>query len=193
MPLFHLSSLTIEQTQSVMKSMLFFCLGLSIATAIHAQDPYLLDPYFCNGGINIGGNPPWGNNPYQTYNVKNMAIASDDKIIVAGNQYPSYMPNGISGGHYAITRMNADGTLDTSFAQTGHKIFQSGTNGAPILELSSLIVLPDNKIIYAGKSTTNFPSQMVVFKLNNDGSFDNTFGTNGKVAFNSGSLVWHSL
>ncbi len=176
-----------------MKSLLFLCLGLSIATTIHAQDPYILDPYFGNNGVQIGKNPPWGSNQYRSYNVKNMAIGTDDKIILAGNQTPNFAPHFISGGNYAITRLNADGTLDTSFAGTGHKIFQSGANGAPILELNNLIVLPDSKIIYAGKSTSTFPSKMVVYKVNVDGSFDATFGTNGQVVFSSGPLSWHSL
>lgn len=177
-----------------MKSMLFLCLGLSLAaTFTHAQDPYIPDPYFGNNGVQISQNPAWGSNQYRSYNVKNMAIGTDDKIVIAGNQTPNFAPHFISGGNYAITRLNADGTLDTSFAGSGHKIFESGANGAPILELSSLIVLPDNKIIYAGKSTSTFPSKMVVYKVNVDGSFDAAFGTNGQVVFSSGPLSWHSL
>ena len=178
----------------MMKSIVSLCLSLSLTTSfIHAQDPYILDPYFGNNGVQISQNPAWGSNQYRSYNVKNMAIGTDDKIVIAGNQTPNFAPHFISGGNYAITRLNADGTLDTSFAGSGHKIFESGANGAPILELSSLIVLPDNKIIYAGKSTTTFPSKMVVYKVNVDGSFDATFGTNGQVVFSSGPLSWHSL
>lgn len=177
-----------------MKAVLFLCLGLSITTTFtHAQDPYYSDPNFGNGGVQVSSNPPWGNNQYRSYNVKNMAITPNDKIVVAGNQTPGFAPHFISGGNYAITRLNADGSLDNSFAGTGHKIFQSGSNGAPILELNNLIVLPDNKIIYAGRSTTTFPSKMVVFKINADGSFDATFGTNGQVIFSSGPLSWHSM
>lgn len=176
-----------------MKSMLFLCLGLSIATTIHAQDPYILDPYFGNSGVNIGGNPPWGNNPYRTYNVKNMAIASDDKIIVAGNQVPGFSPLGISGGHFAVSRMKADGSVDSSFAGTGHKVFQSGVDGAPLLTLDILKILPDNKLFYAGTQMTNPISKYVVFKMNTNGSFDNTFGTNGRAVISSGSGMWQSL
>lgn len=177
-----------------MRAMLFLCIGLSItSTFTYAQDPYFSDPNFGNGGVMVSSNPPWGNNQYRSYNVKNMAITPNDKILVAGNQTPGFAPHFISGGNYALTRLNADGTLDNSFAGTGHKIFQSGSNGAPILELSHLIALPDNKIIYAGRSTTTFPSKMVVFKINADGSFDANFGTNGQVVFSSGPLSWHSL
>ncbi len=179
-----------------MRSVLFLCLGLGLtasSTQAQNQNPYFLDPYFANSGVQVCNNPPWGPLQYRTYNVRNMTIAPDDKILVAGNQSPLFQPHGISGGHYAITRMKADGSLDSSFAGTGHKIFLSGSDGLPMLDMDQLIALPDNKIIYAGKSSTTYPSQMVVYKLNNDGSFDNTFGTNGKVLFNSGPLVWHSL
>lgn len=178
----------------MMKSIVSLCLGLGLASSsTYAQDPYILDPYFGNSGVQTSSNPAWGNGQYRSYNVKNMAIATDNKIVLAGNQSPNYAPHFISGGNYAITRLNADGSLDNTFAGTGHKVLQSGTDGAPILELNQLIVLPDNKIIYAGKSTTTFPSKMVVFKVNVDGSFDATFGTNGQVVFSSGPLSWHSL
>jgi uncharacterized delta-60 repeat protein len=180
----------------IMKSVLLLCFGVGLTASLaqaQNQNPYFLDPYFANNGVQVCNNPPWGPLQYRTYNVRNMTIAPDDKILVAGNQTPLFQPHGISGGHYAITRMKADGSLDSSFAGTGHKIFLSGSDGLPMLDMDQLIALPDNKIIYAGKSSTMYPSQMVVYKLNNDGSFDNTFGTNGKVLFNSGPLVWHSL
>jgi len=179
-----------------MKSMLFFCLSFGLSASLvqaQNQNPYLLDPYFGNAGVQVSTNPPWGTLQYRSYNVKNMAIGADDKIVLAGNQTPNFAPHFLSGGNYAITRLNANGTLDTSFAGTGHKILQSGANGAPVLELNHLIVLPDNKIIYAGTATATFPSNMVIYKVNVDGSFDATFGTNGQVVFSSGPLVWHSL
>lgn len=64
-----------------------------------------------------------------------MAIGTDDKIVLAGNQTLDFAPYFLSGGHYAVTRLNADGTLDSSFAETGHKVFQSVANGAPVFRI----------------------------------------------------------
>lgn len=176
-----------------MKSLLFFCLGLNIATTVHAQDPYILDPYFANGGVAVGTNPPWGTLQYGSYNVRTMTIGADDKIVFSGNQSVNFSPIGISGGHYAITRMKADGTMDSSFAINGHKVFSSGDNGNPILIMDVLKILPDNKMLYAGSQSSNPYSKYVVFKVNADGSFDNTFGTNGRAVISSGPGMWQAL
>ncbi len=179
-----------------MRSVLFLCLGLSLTTSLvqaQNQNPYFLDPYFGNGGVQVSTNPPWGNLQYRTYNVKNMTVASDDKILVAGNKTPLFQPHGISGGHYAVSRMKADGTVDSSFAVNGHKVFISGADGAPLLTMGILKTLPDNKILYAGTQMTNSISKYVVFKMNTDGSFDNTFGTNGRNVISAGTAMWHSL
>ncbi len=172
-----------------MKSMLFFCLGLSIATTIHAQDPYIRDPYFANGGVAVGTNPPWGTLQYGSYSVRTMTIGADDKIVFSGNQSVNFSPIGISGGHYAITRMKADGTMDSSFAVNGHKVFSSGDNGNPILTMDVLKILPDNKMLYAGRQLSNMIDKIVVFKMNSDGSFDNTFGSNGRAVISVGNAL----
>lgn len=178
-----------------MKSILALGITLSLTAAAIAQSPapFILDPYFANNGVKVGTNPPWGNLQYRTYNVRTITIGADDKIVISGNQTPLFQPHGISGGHYAVSRMKADGTVDSSFATNGHKTFNSGADGAPILTMDVLKILPDNKLLYAGTQMTNPLSKYVVFKMNTDGSFDNSFGTNGRAVVSSGTAMWHSL
>jgi len=180
----------------MMKSILFLCIGLGLTTSFaqaQNQNPYFLDPNFADGGVAVGTNPPWGTLQYRTYNVRTMTIGADDKIVFSGNQSPLFSPLGISGGHYAITRMKADGTMDSSFAVNGHKVFSSGDNGNPILTMNFLKILPDNKMLYAGSQASNPIERYVVFKMNADGSFDNTFGTNGRAVISVGPAMWSNL
>jgi uncharacterized delta-60 repeat protein len=95
------------------------------------------------------------------------AVQSDGKIIIAGS-FTSY--NGVPQNR--IARLNANGTLDGSFA------IQSGPND----QISTLAIQPDGKIIIAG-FFTSFAGDTTrrIARLNPNGSVDGTF--NPHVAF----------
>ncbi len=88
----------------------------------------------------------------------------------------------------AVLRLNADGTLDTSF----------GTNGVAIHDLSTgvlvgnsfladsvwhLVVQPDDKIVFSGGQVRpgGTDTDFVMVRLLQDGAADTSFGTGGKV------------
>src|SRR6185369_7533814 len=78
----------------------------------------------------------------------------------------------LAGANFAIARYNSDGSLDTNF----------GTNGKVIAGFSqaySIVIQSDSKIIVAG--TASDPFSLALVRLNEDGSFDTTFGINGEV------------
>jgi len=103
-------------------------------------------------------------------------VQPDGKIIVAGN---FDIINGIQvnqggSGSASISRLNSDGSLDTSFNATM-------TNGIPDV----FIIQPDGKIIVAPDDTfgsndtlTIDGIQRPVFRLNSDGSRDTSFNLN---------------
>lgn len=176
----------------IMKRIFFlsFITGLSIFTAT-AQNPYFLDTSFGISGVHVVPNPLFGSSPYKMDKVWNMAIAPDNKIVLGGNLGATYAPQGI-GGDWAITRLKANGQLDSSFNSTGHLKF-SGSNQPDAKELNNLVVLPDHKILYAGKSSVSSNSKIIVFKINEDGSFDSSFGQNGVTHFSAGPGSFNSL
>lgn len=108
--------------------------------------------------------------------IKRIALQSDGKIIAAGR-------SGSSIAYATVARINPDGTLDTTFGTGGKTIRIAGTES----DIYSLTVLPNNKIIVVGY-ILNSNSDIQVLKLNEDGSFDTSFGTNGVVVLNFGSL-----
>jgi len=93
--------------------------------------------------------------------IQAMAVQPDHKIIIGGD-FLNY--GGLS--KKRLTRLNGDGTLDTSF-NVG-----SGANKL----ITSVTLQPDGKIIVTGEFTIfNNTSKKRIVRLNADGSIDQTF------------------
>lgn len=125
---------------------LFFFLVIG---GIYAQTD-VIDPSFnakIGGGANI--------------NVACVTVQTDGKVIIAG-EFTNYAYSSKNG----IARLNADGTLDTTF-DVG-----TGANAS----IASIAVLPNGQIMIAGYFTTyNGIVANRIARLNTDGSFDPTF------------------
>ncbi|TAE31352.1 MAG: hypothetical protein EAZ92_02995, partial [Candidatus Kapaibacterium sp.] len=123
-----------------------------------------------DGSVDTGFNTTGTGLDDITYSIR---IQSDNKILVAG-AFTQY--DGVPRSR--IARLNADGTLDATFTQTG-----TGFNN----QISRIELQSDGKILvgglftsYNGTPTSNFA------RLNTDGSLDPTFvqtgtGFNGQV------------
>ncbi|HYY56460.1 MAG TPA: hypothetical protein VE842_03955, partial [Pyrinomonadaceae bacterium] len=91
-----------------------------------------------------------------------LALQPDGKVIVGGN-FSKY--NGID--IISIARLNADGTLDTTFNQGGF-----GTDAT----IFDIVLQPDGKILIAGSFTQyNRVARSRIARLNADGTLDTTF------------------
>jgi uncharacterized delta-60 repeat protein len=98
--------------------------------------------------------------------VQPLAIQADQKIVVGGF-FTTF--NGVTVNR--IARLNADGTLDTTFDTNTGTGFSDTVN--------SLTVQPDGKIVVAGQfSTFNGVTVNRIVRLNADGTLDTTFDTN---------------
>ena len=137
-----------------------------------------LDPTFGVGGKQFvtvfNSQPVFGNHNF----AEDIVVQPDGKILVAGAAW--IIPNG---NDFVILRFNTDGTLDSSFAEGG--IFRY-TFGPVDDHLYGIALQPDGKIVAAGKgqlgNTTD--TAFVVIRLNPNGTFDQTFGSNGVVTTN---------
>lgn len=93
--------------------------------------------------------------------VKEIVVQEDDKILIGG-QFTSY--DGISKNR--ITRLNADGSLDTAFD------IGTGVNET----VSSIALQTDGKILIAGNFTSYSNTlRGRLARINTDGTIDNTF------------------
>jgi uncharacterized delta-60 repeat protein len=103
---------------------------------------------------------------YQRIDAASIALQSDGKMVVAGNN---------SNGYPVFVRYNMDGSADMTF----------GTNGVVMIQSmaisNSLAIQADSKILIAGTITLQGPGTRIiaVTRLNQDGSVDTDFGNNG--------------
>ncbi len=99
--------------------------------------------------------------------VYSIVLQPDGKILIGG-YFTSY--NGV--GRNRIARLNADGSLDTSF--------NPGTGTAATVaymnSINSLALLPDNKLLISGYfNSYNGVNINMIARINSDGSLDTSF------------------
>ena len=106
-----------------------------------------------------------------------LGLQSDGKIIVGGrfNSFTSSGTTIVTSTKKYIQRLNTDGTLDTTF-NSGGTGFTAATGTTVFVGVQDVLVLPDDKILVAGKfSRYNGTVCDNLIKLNADGSIDGTF------------------
>ncbi len=112
-----------------------------------------------------------------------MALQGDGKILMGGSFYRS--STGISGT--AVLRYNADGTIDTSFGESGKIKFPYPDYPRNLPH--DMLIQPDGKILLAGDNGNHW----AICRLNSNGSLDSTFNGNGFLIpdlQNNNSLAW---
>jgi uncharacterized delta-60 repeat protein len=140
-------------------------------------------------GIGIGGDM-YGETLTFTENdlLSAAKLLPDGKILVIGETNNS---NG-SNQNMIIAKINSNGTLDTSFGNNGKTTFST----SPAYEQPySLDIQSDGKILITSLNPAAQGSYNLL-RLNQNGTFDNTFGTNGVVSgtlgltsYDNGNLV----
>jgi uncharacterized delta-60 repeat protein len=97
-----------------------------------------------------------------------MGTAGDSKILLAGMDYA---------GQYrvAMMRLNANGTLDTTFGNNGQVVTLIPTSG---INSVGIAVTSSGQILAVGEDYPN--NTVVLARYNPDGSLDTTFGSGGE-------------
>jgi len=107
--------------------------------------------------------------------VANVLRQPDGKLVLAGST-----STGPSASDFAIARLNADGSIDTTFNGTGKQTVDFGG----IDSAYGAALTPDGKIVVAGEGGPG--NDMLIARLNSDGSLDSSFGTGGKATVDFG-------
>ncbi len=114
-----------------------------------------------------------------------VALQPDGKILVAGSAQIT-----LTGFDFAVARLNANGTLDSTFNGTGKQTVSFNVGGTNADEALGVVVQPDGKIVltgYAGSSSGK--KSFAVARLNSNGSLDTTFNGTGKTTFAFGTAA----
>ncbi len=122
-----------------------------------------------------------------TENSNALLLLPDGKIMIAGSiALPS-----VADFSWALVRYNADGSLDSTFGNNGLVT----TNIGPSYDsIGRLALQPDGKIVAAGNTAIPRPpgeernGDIAVARYNADGSLDPSFGNNGIVISDFGSV-----
>lgn len=110
-------------------------------------------------------------------NVYCSAVLPDGKILIGGNF--SFTASGKTWNR--LVRLNADGTLDTSFV-----VPATGTPPNPSLPVNAIAIQKDGRILIAGQfATVSGSTSTRIARLNTDSSLDTTF-----VSPNPSAEVW---
>ncbi|MGL5096179.1 MAG: hypothetical protein ACRDD1_11360, partial [Planctomycetia bacterium] len=98
-----------------------------------------------------------------------LAVHSDGRFVVAGE----LRDLGSTSGRFGVARLNTNGSIDNTFSSDGRVDFKitGGSDGA-----RAVAALGDGKIVVVGRAANDFG----VARLNADGSFDSTFGIQGR-------------
>lgn len=112
---------------------------------------------------------------------RSLAIQGDGKIIAVGfSQGPSY-------SYFAIVRYTSTGSLDNTFGSGGKVLTRISTGYED--EAFSVALQDDGKIVVAGIASISNVKHIAIARFNTNGSFDNTFDTDGKVLLSFGSNI----
>lgn len=138
-----------------------------------------LDPSFSfDGKVTIDFSGDSG-----TDRATGLALQSDGKIVVAGTTNADRGPDH---DNFAVARLNADGTLDTTFgAGTGKKVVAFDLDGGTGDDnCADVAIQGDGRIVVAGTvMTAANGADIGVARLLSDGSPDASFNLTGKVSF----------
>jgi uncharacterized delta-60 repeat protein len=108
--------------------------------------------------------------PNRNFYSLDFALQPDGKIVVGGRYFESGMQI-----HGFITRLNTNGTIDTTFASNGFQYPVMTQTGGDRVEY--LTILPDGKIVAAGNS--NFMGEVFFLQYLTSGNLDTSFNGQG--------------
>lgn len=103
-------------------------------------------------------------------NINSIAIQNDGSIFAAG-----FTQSGTN-MDFAVAKYQSNGILDSSFDNDGYIVTPIGSS---IEYANKVIVQADGKIIVFGASLQSGNYDFAMVRYNNDGSYDNTFNSNG--------------
>ena len=154
--------------------------GADLAAARYATATGTLDATFGNSGLAVHGRELVRNSNDVGLGV---AVQDDGKVVVAGN---TDVPDG--NADFAVTRFNADGTVDTGFAGDGtaEVDFSGGSDSA-----NDVAVLDDGSIVAFGGTVDqgSGAGDLALARLTSGGTLDPSFGTGGRKTVDIGSSM----
>ncbi|HEY7641257.1 MAG TPA: Calx-beta domain-containing protein [Steroidobacteraceae bacterium] len=139
----------------------------SLRTSVARYDASgALDPSFNSGGKLVLAGAHVG---------RGLALQSDGRLVLAGSMPVTNVPDDFT--HFAVIRLNADGTFDSSFG-SGGTATTSITGRTDVAH--AVTIQADGKIVVAGEGNLVNPNFALV-RFDRNGALDTSFAVNGKL------------
>ena len=140
--------------------------GRKVFTVVRYTDTDTLDTTFGTGGAYVAA-------PFGAVDsiVNAIVVQSTGKIVIAGS----------NGTDLALQRLNANGTLDTTFGTSGTATFTA----IPGAGATAMTAYADDRLLVLGNKFST--SQILVIRTTADGALDTTFGTSGVASVSDGN------
>ena len=160
---------TIKSMITLKKPIQLLLLWIYLSFGVLNSQNGVLDPTFgTNGLVNYTNNE----DP-EVFNT--ILVVDNNKFLAAGT----------ADYNATLVRFNQDGSIDTSFGVNGVLELDFGGTREDIEDMTKQ---PDGKILIAAESkNSNDDYDFVIARLNQDGSYDTTFGINGISVITFGS------
>lgn len=124
-----------------------------------------------------------------------IAVQPDGKIILAGQVEPHTVINN-NAGDIGVARLNANGTIDSTFNKNGRKqidLREYSSPGSTCYNTdicTGVVITPDGHILLSGYTATDCSRYILnhdafVVRLNQNGSFNKTFANGGVQIFST--------
>lgn len=108
---------------------------------------------------------------------KDLAILDNGKIMILGQTNTGNFTNNFD---FALARLNANGSLDSTFGAGGKQIANFGDQDIP----SGMSIQPNGKIVVVGhRSNESNIEHIIVARYKTNGILDSTFNGTGKMIF----------
>lgn len=145
----------------------------SLNSELHAQHDYLIDETYGDGGEKIIN--------WSFFDIARRGdIDANDRALIVCSDHGQYLP------HTTVIRLDTDGQFDQTFAVADGfpGAFSYQPDSTVFTEWPELCLTASGKIVVANGVGVLQPNQQVhqavhVFRLNDDGSLDQSFGTDG--------------
>lgn len=107
--------------------------------------------------------------------IKGLVLQPDGRIVACGERYTG------SAWRSFVLRLGTDGTTDSGFGIVELDVNATGDDNA-----TDIALLDDGRIVVCGSTTGQAGGGMFVVRLNGNGTFDSSFGTDGRKVLDIG-------
>jgi uncharacterized delta-60 repeat protein len=106
-----------------------------------------------------------------------LEILNNGKIMILGSTNTGTFTNNFD---FALARLNANGSLDSTFSGDGMQITNFGDQESP----SGMAIQADGRIVVAGRRADESGNELIIVaRYNTSGNLDSTFNGTGKMTF----------